>query len=1266
MDQQVKVRGYRIELGEIEALLNRHEQVREAVVVVKEGEGEKRLVGYLASETGEAISADELRSHLRQSLPDYMIPSVFVQMDKLPLTANGKIDRRALPEPEVRNEQRATECVAPRTAIDEMMASIWSDVLKIDGIGIHDNFFELGGHSILAMRLISRVRDVFQVELPVRCLFELPTVAQVGERVLAALQEGLKFEIPPIRVVDRNQQLPLSYAQQRLWFVNQLEPDSPFYGVPSAIRLSGQLKTTALEDCFNEIFRRHEALRTVFFMEDKNPVQIILPALETPLSVIDLRTIPSTERAAFARQLAIEEAGRPFNLSQGPLLRLMLLQLEDEERVLLLTIHHISTDAWSTGLLFGEVSRLYNAFAQGKESPLAELEIQYADYAVWQREWLQDDVLEHQLNYWKQQLADAPAVLDLPTDRSRPAVQSYRGAVVPFAFSQNLEERLKTLSQREGVTMFMTLLAAFQTLLSRYSGQEDVVVGTPIAGRNQGGVENLIGFFINTLVLRNKLSSRQTFRDLLRQTRDVALGAYANQEVPFEKLVEEVQPERSLSHQPLFQVVFSLQNIPGDGLVLEGLTLTRFRQGAGIARFDITMTMAETGQGLPGTLEYSTDLFDEATIKRMLGHFNILLENLVTNPDTPIARLRMLPQEEAEQILFKWNDTGVDYSRDVFAHHLFEAQVERTPDATALVYEDCSLTYRELNCSANQLAHHLIGVGVKPEVMVGLCVERRIEMVVGLLAVLKAGAAYLPLDPTNPAERLSFMLQDADVAVLLTQESLLDSFASHWGQTICLDADWPQIAEQQSSNPGLAIDGDQLAYMIYTSGSTGKPKGAMITHAGLANYLNWATAAYAAGAGRGSLLHSSIAFDLTVTSLYPALLSGGVVELVSEASGIEGLAAALQRGGDYSLLKITPAHLQVLNRLLSGTQKRGLARALVIGGEALPGEALREWQEQAPETRLINEYGPTETVVGSSIYEVRAGERVSGVVWIGRGIGNTQIYVLDEGMELAAVGVAGEIYIGGAGVSRGYWKRAEQTAERMVANEYGEGRLYRTGDVGRWNSAGELEYVGRKDEQVKVRGYRIELGEVEVVLKEMEGVSEAAVMAKEDGSGSVRLVAYVGSKQGVEVRRLREYMEERLPEYMTPSAYVVMEELPLTVNGKVDRKALPEPEGSIEETGEDYVAPRTAVEEMLAGIWVEVLDIDDVGVEANFFELGGQSLLAMILMSRVCDVFGVDLPLRTLFEHPTVAGLSRVIIDMLVEQEGSDSVAQFLDELEDA
>ncbi|MFM7479110.1 MAG: condensation domain-containing protein, partial [Microcystis aeruginosa] len=840
IDNQVKIRGFRIELGEIETVLSQHSGVKTAVVIAREDEtNQKHLVAYIIPQIEiistpkeeNSLNITQLRQFLKAKLPEYMIPSAFVILESLPLTPNGKTDYRALPAPEFQSQE---QYIAPRNPIEEILSSIWAKVLKVAQVGIHDNFFELGGHSLLATQLISRIREAFQVEIPLRELFVAPTIAELSQEI-KRLSEGEQLTELPILPRDKAAELPLSFAQTRLWFLAEFESNSSFYNIPLALRLEGNLNSEILIQSLEEICDRHEALRTNFITVDGIPTQVIQPRTWT-VTVVDLQHLSGSEQAIASQELAQNQAIQPFDLAGEPLIRITLLVLSETEHLLLVCMHHIVSDGWSMGVFLQELTALYNAYIQGLSSPLNPLSIQYGDFTLWQRQWLQGEVLQQQLDYWQKQLAGAPALLSLPTDRPRPNQQSFAGGHLPFSLSLELTEKLTQLTQEQGVTLFMTLLTAYAVLLYRYTEQEDILIGTPIANRNRREIEGLIGFFVNTLVLRIDLSSKPNFNQLLGRVREMAMDAYAHQDLPFEMLVEALQPERDLSHAPLFQVDFLLQNSPPSPLELTGLTATPLTTENDTAKFDLTLAMENTGAGLQGVWEYNTDLFDRSTIERLTGNFITLLEALVVNPQQPIFQLPLLTGVEAKELLQDWNATEEDYPFHQCVHHLFEEQASRTPDAVAVVFEGQELTYQELNIQANQLAHYLQSLGVNSEVLVGIYLERSLLVIVGLLAVLKAGGAYIPLDPDYPQQRLTYMAEDAQISLLLTQESLLDSLPAEDVGVIVLDKLAEKLTVQSPENPLSEVVPENLLCLLYTSGSTGKPKGVMLTHAALVNH----------------------------------------------------------------------------------------------------------------------------------------------------------------------------------------------------------------------------------------------------------------------------------------------------------------------------------------------------------------------------------------------------------------------------------------------
>ncbi|BCL80832.1 hypothetical protein ccbrp13_32970 [Ktedonobacteria bacterium brp13] len=1258
-DQQVKVRGYRVEPGEIEAVLREREGVWEAVVVVSESElGEVRLVGFVVEEEeGASGTWSEVRGWLQERLPDYMVPTHLVRLKELPLTRSGKIDRQALgrwtPKEEREEGEGVWELGEEYTPLEEVVSGIWQEVLELEGeaIGKDENFFDLGGHSLLATQIIARIQETFQVDILLQSLFEAPTIAGLAQRIEQALRGELRRDLPELKKVSRMEPIPLSFAQQRLWFLDRLEVDNTVYLIPGALHLRGSLNIQALERSIAELILRHESLRTTFSEQAEQAVQIIHPGGTFQLPCIDLRGVPGREREVVAQKLIAQEVQQPFHLSLGPLLRVYLLCISTQEHMLLLTMHHIISDGWSHEILVHELTALYRACISGQPSPLPPLAIQYADFTLWQRQWLQGELLEYQLRYWLEQLTDAP-LLDLPLDHPRSPVQTYRGATQKLVLPSSLREQLVALSKEQHVTLFMLLLAAFNSMLVRYTGQSDLSVGTPIANRIHSELEGIVGFFVNTLVMRTNLAGNPSFVEVIRRVREVALGAYAHQDVPFEYVVERLQPERDLSRSPLFQVAFSVQQMAHTVENVEGLILSKVNIERSVARFDLNFTLVSTEEGLHCFLEYNTDLFEAATIQRLLEHWQVFLQGIVADPTQRLADLPLLTSEEWDRLLVTLNTTMQTPSNEaVYLHQLFEQQARQFPDCVAVVYEEEHLTYAQLDRRANQVAHALRARGVGADSIVGVSLPRSPELAIALLAILKAGGAYLPLDVTLPRERLHFLLIDAQPALVIATRKQVQTLIGEvvdQSQLLCLDQAWLELSAEATHAPTSVLQKDNLAYVIYTSGSTGQPKGTMITHRGLSNYVSWGSAYYEVERGSGSIVHSSIGFDLTVTSLFMPLLVGRSVCLVPEEENIEGLLHLLRQRKHTGLLKITPAHLEALNQYLAPEELSEIAHTLVIGGEALGCEGLRTWRRSAPQTRLINEYGPTETVVGCCIYEVVPEDPETGMVPIGFPIANTQLYILDQYLQPVPTGVVGELYIGGEGLTRGYLNRAELTAERFLPDPFSKSpgvRLYKSGDLARYRPDGCIEYLGRNDEQVKVRGYRIELGEIDAVLRQHPDVQDAVVLLRTEPSGDPRLIGYIvaQAEETPASESLRAFLGSHLPAYMIPSAFLFLNALPLTANGKVDRRQLLKM--PVEHHFENHIdsAPRTPIEEILWQIWRDLLGAEAIGIYDNFFALGGHSLLAMRLVSQMRSTLHVELPLRSVFEVSTIAGQAKLI-----------------------
>ena len=1089
--------------------------------------------------------------------------------------------------------------------------------------------------------------------MPLRYMFEEPTVSGLAETI--DLSRGTELRAPAIVPVPRDGELPLSFAQQRLWFIDQLDPGNSVYNFPAAVRLKGPLNLVALKQSLNEIVRRHETLRTTFAIVDGRPVQIIAPALTLTLQIMDLRELPETEREAEAQRLATNEAQRTFDLAHGPLVRATVLRLGENEHIGLLTMHHIVSDGWSTGIVIREMATLYEGICSGSPTSLPELPIQYADFAHWQRQWLDRGALESQLTYWKRQLTGAPPFLDLPTDHIRPIVQRFRGAHQSLRLPKNISAGLKALSRQEGVTLFMTLLAAFKILLHCYTSQDDIVIGTPIANRNRLETEGLIGFFVNTVVLRTDFSGDPDFRELLGRVREVCLGAYAHQDLPFERLVEELHPTRDLSRNPLFQVMFVLQNGRQVTLELPGLTLIPVEVDSGTTHFDLTLHIADTSDELVASLAYNTDLFETETIDRMLRHFRMVLETVCASPGRCLSELSLLTEAERQQVLVEWNDTGTDQHDDLCIHQLFEMQVERTPDAIAVVFQDEQLTYEQLNHRANQLAHHLRALGAGPEVPVGICLKDPLEIVVGLLGTLKAGGVYVPLDPAYPKERIAFMLEDAKVPVILTEERLLTQLPEHSAKVVCLDSDREAIAQESTVNPVCSAILANLAYVIYTSGSTGQPKGVLISHASIADHCRAVQRYYELDPSDGVLQFASLSFDLSLEQILPTLIVGARLVMMGtdawHTTDFHRNVSAFR----LTVLNLPTGYWHELTREwanLAELVPNIQPKVFIVGGEAMLPEFLELWRRTpASSVRLINAYGPTETTITATAFDVtsRLHEgRTLQKIPIGRPLPNRESYILNKYRNPVPVGIPGELYFGGTCLARGYLNRADLTAEKFVPNPFNAGagaRLYKTGDLACYLADGNIEFLGRVDRQVKIRGFRIEPDEIEAVLRQHPAVRETVVIALEDAAGEKQLVAYVVAPREARPTsgELRGFLKKKLPDYMVPAVYVTLDALPLMPNGKVDRGALPEPERTQSESGKGFVAPRNALEIQLTNLWEEVLGVRPVGVTDNFFELGGHSLAAVRLFALIEKRLGKKVPLASVFQGATVEHLADIL-----------------------
>jgi amino acid adenylation domain-containing protein/non-ribosomal peptide synthase protein (TIGR01720 family) len=1238
-DDQIKIMGFRVAPGEIESALRQNENVKEAVVLLAQPQA---LVAFVVLEKAAPPNESELRQHLTGLLPKYMIPTGFVVMDSLPLLPSGKVDRKKLSAGAATTPQ--PEYVPPRSPSEEMMTGLWSQVLGLERVGIHDNFFAIGGQSLLATRVTSGIRDLFSRELPLSEIFESPTVAALCGKLVGFERTSL----PPVLPSEADGPVPLSFAQERMWFLDQLEEDRSPFTITSVVRLEGSLDPVALERSLTEIVRRHEALRTRFVLTDGELRQKVL-RLEDELLWENIyryhNLAASVCPLSEARRRVAVDAALPFDLASGSVLRVRLFGLREREFVLSVQMHHIVSDGWSMGIFIGELSSLYRAYVEGRPSPLPEVRLQYADFAIWQRGWLEGRLLADQLDWWKNHLEGAPPLLELPTDRSRPRVQSSEGSTERFELTPELTGQLKELARQESATPFMVLQAALALLLSRYSGREDIVVGSLIANRNHSGVEPLIGYFINALPLRTDLSGDPSFRGLLTRVRTVALGAFENQDIPFEYLVEELQPERSLNHAPLFQVMLIFQNLEEESLELPGMTVEPMELESAGSQIDMTLAMGEQDGRYVGQWEFSTDLFDPATIRRMAGHLSNLLEATLADPDRRLSELTLLSKPERRRLLIDWNDSGRDYPNDRTVVEVFGEQCRGTPDSIALVHGKEQLTYAELAVRSDRVAGCLAARGIGTEDIVALCADRSAEMLVGFLGTLKVGAVYVPLDPAYPEERLKFILGDSNAKLLLTQKRYEASMIGYQmiepDSILCLDDLGGRPLSDWTSGPNPEL----LAYMIYTSGSTGKPKAAMVEHQGMLNHLFAKIYDLGIGPNDRVVQNASQCFDISIWQFLAALLVGGTVQIVDDDVAHDPPRLfQLTADCEVAILEVVPSVLGTFLSELPRTQRPDLQklRWLVPTGEALPPEMCRDWLGHFPDIPLVNAYGPTECSDDVTHYVVDEPPH-PGVVNmpVGRPIINIQMYVLDQNLEPVPVGVIGELFVGGDGVGRGYMGRVALTAKTFVPDPFGipGGRLYRTGDLARYLPDANIEFLGRTDHQIKIRGFRIELGEIESALAEYPGVKESVVIAREDRPGVKQLVAYAVLSRS-ERDELWTHLRARLPEHMVPAALVELDSMPLTPNGKIDRKALPAPSA---DTAARQLVPRDVMELQLLQHWEEVLDVRPIGLEDNFFELGGHSLLAVRLMGHIQQTFGRQLPLSTLFQASTVKELAQVL-----------------------
>ncbi len=1248
IDNQIKIRGFRIELGEIETLLAAHPHIRECLVTTaKDARGENIIAAYFVPVKDQTVTSKELRAFLREKLPEYMVPSAFVMLEAFPLTPNGKIDRKALPDPTTHRIDLQRTYVPPQTPTEEILASIFSEILSVPKIGSNDHFFELGGHSLLATQLLSRIRDKLEVDLPLKALFEHPVVNEMAREIDRLKQETSGVKEPPIKPIERRGELPLSYAQQRLWFLYQMQPDDASYNIPAAFRVKGPLNLDVLQKVMDTIAQRHETLRTVFKTRDGKPHVEILPYSPIKIDYLDIRQQNGQQTI---ESYIINEARTPFKLEEGPLTRVKVLQIKEQEFVIILNMHHIISDGWSMGILMKEVGVLYRAFSEGQPSPLPPLEIQYVDFAAWQREWLSGEVLEEQLNYWKKTIGHGSPPLQLPTDHPRKGTPTYNGAHLHFKLDKELLQKLQQLSQQNDATLFMTLLAGFNILLNKYSGQQDISVGTPIANRNRSQIENLIGFFVNTLVMRSDLGGNPTVAEFIQRVKQTALGAYAHQDLPFEKLVDAIQPERDVSHTPLFQVMFMLQNLPVSKQQISDITIEPMQVENGLSQFELTLALTETDEGLNGSLEYNTDLFEASTMQRFIEHFQRVLHQMVETPDKALNQISLVTPQEIKQLTRTWNETRREIP-EMAIHHLIEVQAESSPQRTAIISGDRTLSYGELNRQATLLAAFLQSKGIGKEDRVGIGLQRSPEMIIALIGILKSGAAYVPLDPNYPQERLSFMIEDSQIKLLITEQALKDRLPAGNTPLLIIDQDEEWKTERPFNAPH--IHPDQAAYVIYTSGSTGLPKGVVVSHRSVVNH-NLAMAEWFELEECDRFLQfATINFDAAGEEIYPTLQNGATLILRGNEVLLSGeqLLNMVETYG-ITILDLPTAYWhQVLAELKQ--LQRGIPntlRLLILGGDKLSAERYIEWlQVGGQRVRTLNTYGPTEATIVATVFECpNTVEEVQklGEIPIGKPIANTRAYVLDENLQPVPVGIPGELCIGGVAVARGYLNRDDLTAERFVPDPFADepgARIYRTGDLVRFRHDGNIEFIGRVDNQVKIRGFRVELDEIEHTILQNPEVKDVAVLAREMQGNNKRLVAYVvfRNAEKADTQQLRKDLQNKLPEYMVPSVFVKMDELPYLPSGKIDRRALPPVKDVEMETKTAYVPPRNEKEKILVEIWQQVLGIKKIGIEDNFFELGGDSIMSIQVIARARQR-GLQFTPVQIFQYQTIAQLSAV------------------------
>nr|WEY96124.1 amino acid adenylation domain-containing protein [Bacillus subtilis] len=1215
IDHQVKIRGYRIEIGEIETVLLNMEAVQEAIVVAHEDDnGDKALCAYYVA--SESFAVSEMKEKLSVQMPSYMIPSYFIQLEKMPLTSNGKIDRKALPLPD-RNTQTGVKYVAPRTSIELKLVEIWKEVLSLKQVGIRDNFFDLGGHSLRATDLVSKLYKLLKIKVSLRDVFNHPTIEQLS-RIISVVEDQSFTSIP---AVEQRESYPVSSAQKRMYILHQLEGGELSYNMPNLMVVEGELDVTRLESACIQLIDRHESLRTSFKLLDGELKQLIHDKVNFKVEVRKVRPEDLDEY--------IQGFIRAFDLKQAPLFRVQVLEFTSTKHMILMDMHHVISDGVSMTVIMQELFQLY----EGAQLP--ELRIQYKDYAVWQQNEMNQEQIRKQGAYWLETLGGDLPVLQMPTDYARPATRNFKGARVEFTIDEHRSEALQQLAMQTGSTLYMVMLSIYTLMLSKYSGQEDIIIGSLIAGRPHADLDRVVGMFVNTLAMRNYPTGEKTFEQFASEVKENALRAYENQDYPFEEIVETLDVTRDMSRNAIFDVMFVLQNMDQEARKVEGLEIKPFEWEYEIAKFDLMLTVVEWNGQLNCMLEYATSLYEEATIVRMTKHFTHLVDNILAHPHTKLSELSMVLEEERMQLLRDFNDTKAEYPRNKTIHQLFEEQAERVPDKVAVVFEDKQLTYRELNERANQLARTLRNEGVEAEQLVGIMTERSLEMIVGILGILKAGGAYVPIDPEYPEERIRYMIEDSGVKLLLKQ-----SHKQHIEFTgTVLNLDQESNYHKNSLNLENHVQSNNLAYVIYTSGTTGAPKGTLLEHKNVVRLLFNSKNVFDFNEKDTWTLFHSFCFDFSVWEMYGALLYGGKLVIVPKTISKNPIQfLQLLKDEEVTILNQTPSYFYLVkDQELTHSSCDLKVRKVIFGGESLNPSLLKEWKDKYPDIKLINMYGITETTVHVTYKEITEIEIKDGRSNIGKPIPTLNAYILNEQKELQPIGIQGELYIAGEGLARGYLNRPDLTAEKFVDHPFIPGeKLYRTGDLARWLPEGNIEYLGRIDHQVKIRGYRIEIGEIETALLNMEAVQEAIVVAHENDNGDKALCAYYVASESFAVSEMKEKLSVQMPSYMLPSYFIQLEKMPLTSNGKIDRKELPLPDEKNIQTGVEYVAPRTPIETKLAEIWKDILDIKQVGIQDNFFDIGGDSLKVLKLIQSIKERMRTEISFQTVFNAQTI------------------------------